>query len=219
MRRTGPQGLPRDTRSRATTPLVRKPDKLTLVTVHRTIVTVDIAGFGDRSRTNTNQVRARRGMYASMQQAFAAAGVPWTSCHSEDRGDGILILAPAEIPKALFVDHLPDALAQALARHNRTHPAEERIRLRFAVHAGEINYDEHGVTAWSITHTFRLVDADAVKTAFTRSSAVLAIVSSDWFYAEVIKQSELSLARSYRQIDVTNKETSTRAWIRLVKPK
>jgi hypothetical protein len=120
-------------------------------------------------------------MYAAMQHAFAASGVSWAACYNEDRGDGILVLAPAEIPKTLFVDRLPYALADALTRHNRTHPVEERIRLQLALHAGEINYDEHGVTASSITHTFRLIEADALNTAFTRP-AVLAIVSSEWFY-------------------------------------
>jgi hypothetical protein len=188
-----------------------------LTTAHCTIVAVDIAGFGDRSRNNTNQVRVRHGMYTSMQHAFATAGVPWASCHSEDRGDGMLVLAPANIPKAFFVDDLPGALAGALTRHNRTHPVEERIRLRFALHAGEINYDRHGVTASSITHTFRLVDADAFRSAFARSSAILAIVSSDWFYDEVIRHSERSQVRSYRPIAVKNRETTARAWLRLLK--
>lgn len=216
-RRTGPQQLSRDTQSRITRPITRRLETITLTTAHRTIVTVDIAGFGDKSRNNTNQVRARRGMYSAMQHAFAAAGVSWAACYNEDRGDGILVLAPANIPKTLFVDRLPHALADALTRHNRTHPAKERIRLRLALHAGEINYDEHGVTASSITHTFRLIEADALKTAFTRP-AVLAIVSSEWFYDEVIRHSERSLARSYRPIAVMNKETNTRAWVRLLRP-
>ncbi|HEX5404465.1 MAG TPA: hypothetical protein VFX16_19435, partial [Pseudonocardiaceae bacterium] len=102
-------------------------------------------------------------------------------------------------------------------RHNRAHPAEERIRLRLALHAGEITYDDYGVTASSITHAFRLVDADALRTSFARSSAILAIVSSDWFYDEVIRHSERSKVRSYRAIQLANKETTARAWLRLVK--
>lgn len=193
-------------------------DEITLTTAHCTIVAVDIVGFGHRSRTNTNQVRVRAGMYKSVQHAFDTAGVAWTGCHVEDRGDGVLVLAQADVPKALFANYLPVALAEALTTHNRSHPAEERIRLRLALHAGEINYDEHGVTASSITHTFRLLDADAVKGMFGRSSAVLAVVSSDWFYDEVIRHSEHSGAKSYRRLDVTNKELMARAWIRLVKP-
>lgn len=214
---TRPSVASHDTQSRVTRLSVRRPEKIPLATVHRTIVTVDIVGFGDPSRTNANQVRVRAGMYAAMEDAFAAAGVPWDSCRNEDRGDGILILAPADIPKALFVDYLPDALAEALTRHNRSHPVEERIRLRFALHAGEINFDEHGVTASSITHTFRLIEADALKTAFTRP-AVLAVVTSAWFYDEVIRHCDRPVARSYRPIELTNKETIAQAWVRLLRP-
>jgi hypothetical protein len=187
-----------------------------LTTAHCTIVTVDIEGFGRHSRTNMNQVRVRHGMYRSMHEAFDAAGIPWTSCRREDRGDGILILAPAHVPKVLFSDLLPDTLVQALIAHNAVHPVEERIRMRLALNAGEITYDEHGVTASSITRTFRLVDAAALRTKLARSSATLAVISSDWFYDEVIRHSERSAASSYRSINVTAKETTARAWIRLV---
>jgi hypothetical protein len=190
---------------------------ITSTTAHCTIVATDIAEFGQYSRNNTNQVRIRRGMYRAMQQAFDAADIPWISCRREDRGDGVLILAPADVSKAMFVDHLPNALVDALTRHNRIHPVEERIRLRLALHAGEVNYDEHGVTGSSITHTFRLLDAEVVKRTFAEVSAVLAIIGSAWFFDEVIRHSEWSHARSYRPVDITNKETTTQAWIRLLK--
>src|SRR5437879_13617733 len=73
-------------------------ETIVLTTAHCTIIAVDIEGFGRHNRTNVNQVRARHGMYRSMHQAFDAAGIPWESCRKEDRGDGILILAPADVP-------------------------------------------------------------------------------------------------------------------------
>jgi hypothetical protein len=149
-----------------------------------------------------------------MQHAFEAAGIPWLSSHREDRGDGVLVLVPAGIPKTLFVDQLPNVLVDALIRHNRVHPAEEQIRLRLALHAGEITYDDHGVTGSAIIHTFRILDATTVKNALSDNLVVLAIIASGWFFDEVIRHSEQSQARSYRPTDVTNKETSTRAWVR-----
>jgi hypothetical protein len=44
---------------------------------------------------------------------------------------------------APFADTVPRALATALREHNDTHPVEERIRLRMALHAGEVELDEH----------------------------------------------------------------------------
>jgi hypothetical protein len=181
------------------------------------VVAVDVEGFGRYSRNNINQVRVRHGMYRAVEWAFENAGIPWGSCYRDDRGDGVLILAPAEVPKALFVDRLPDGLVEALREHNKMHPAEERMRLKLALHAGEINYDEHGVTGAAINHTCRLLDADALKRALAESSAILAVIGSAWFFDEVIRHSEWSRAKLYRPMDITNKETTTRAWIRLVK--
>jgi hypothetical protein len=90
--------------------------------VHRTIIAVDVEGFGDRRRTNRNQVAVRDGLYGAMSEAFGQAEVPWADCHREDRGDGIFILAGAEVPKSVFAEILPSALAAALCRHNGAGP-------------------------------------------------------------------------------------------------
>ena len=190
--------------------------ELPLTATHYTVVVADIVGFGDYSRTNANQVRTRRGLYGAMKDAFGAAGIPWHECHVEDRGDGVLILAPANVPKALFVDLLPSALADALRGHNRSHPAEEEIRLRLALHAGELYHDEFGVTGSSINRTFRILDADEVKARFAAATGVLAIIGSTWFYDEVIRNSDWSRVKSYVAVEVNNKETRTRAWVRIV---
>ncbi|MFE0021291.1 hypothetical protein [Amycolatopsis sp. NPDC059021] len=191
-------------------------ERVRSATAHCTIVTVDIEGFGRHTRNNTNMVRIRHGLYLAMRYAFDSAGIPWDSCRREDRGDGVLVLAPAEIPKTLFADHLPGTLLTALAWHNKIHPAEEQIRLRLAVHAGEINYDEHGVTGASIVHTFRILDSPELKRALEETSAVLAVAGSAWFFDEVIRHSEGSCAQAYKPAAITNKETTTQAWIRLL---
>ena len=108
----------------------------TRAAVHRTILVVDVEGFGDLQRTNPDKVAIRQGLYRALQAAFAATGVPWADCEHPDLGDAVFVLAPAEIPKAPFVEALPATLAQALHEHNATHATRERIRLRMVVHAG-----------------------------------------------------------------------------------
>ncbi|MEV4055178.1 hypothetical protein AB0J55_28590 [Amycolatopsis sp. NPDC049688] len=196
--------------------LHNQPDGSVLATAHCTIVAVDIVGFGHRSRTDANRVRIRRGFYQATQHAFDAAGVPWESCRREDLGDGIVVIAPANIPKTSFVDLLPGTMLTALLQHNRTHPPTERIRLRLALHAGEVNYDEHGFTGTSIMHAFRLLDSAAVRTASAEKHALLAVIGSSWFFDEVIRHSEHSDAHDYAPADVISKETRTRAWIRVL---
>ncbi len=181
--------------------------------VHRTIVVVDVEAFGDRKRTNANQTAVREGLYRALEQAFDRAGIPWGECDHEDRGDGVFILAPADHHKTHFVDALPDALVVALAEHNATHPPEERIRLRMALHAGEVAYDEHGVTAASVNLAFRLADARPLKDALDQSTGMLVLIVSEWFYQEVVRNSRATDRNTFRPFEVKVKETATTGWI------
>ena len=181
--------------------------------VHRTIVVVDVEGFGDRRRTNPHQVAVRDGLYRALREAFGDAGIRWDGCGHEDRGDGVLILVPAEVPKGLLVESLPSALVAALHAHNGTHPGQERIRLRMALHAGEVNYDENGVTSAAVNLTFRLLDVTALKAALAGSPGVLALIASSWFFEEVVRHSAAGAAAAYRPAEVAVKETTAIGWI------
>jgi hypothetical protein len=180
--------------------------------VHRTIVVVDVEGFGDRRRTNRHQLAVREGLYRAMREAFHRAGISWADCGHEDRGDGVFILVPADVPKGLFVELLPFALVAALRAHNDTHPGQERIRLRMALHAGEVHYDEHGVTAASINLAFRLLEAGELKATLAGSQGVLAVITSSWFFEEVVRHSAADSA-AYRRVRVDVKESKTSGWI------
>lgn len=179
--------------------------------VHRSIVVVDVEGFGDQRRTNAHQVTVRDGLYSVMREAFGRAGISWDDCGREDRGDGIFVLVPAEVPKALLVESLPAELVAALRAHNEAHLDPERIRLRMALHAGEVRYDDHGVTATAVTLAFRLVDAGVLKDALAGSAGVLAVIVSSWFFDEVVRHSRA--AAGYRPVQVAVKETRTVSWI------
>lgn len=183
--------------------------------VHRTIVVVDVEGFGAWQRTNRHQLMVRRGLYDCLRKSLDSAGIPWEACEAEDRGDGVFILAPPEVPKCLFVESLPRQLADALNEHNELHSSEARIKLRMAVHAGEINYDDHGVTAASVNLAFRLADSPALKSALAGSRGILALITSDWFFDEVVRHSVAANPDTYRRVNVSVKETATSAWIAL----
>ena len=81
---------------------------------HRAIVCVDVEGFGDQRRTTADQVAVREGLYGALGGAFARSGVRWADCYREDRGDGVLVLVPPQVPKAVLVTRVPLELAAAL---------------------------------------------------------------------------------------------------------
>jgi hypothetical protein len=181
--------------------------------VHRTIIVVDVEGFGDRRRTNAHQKTVRNGLYQVLIQAFERAGIRWHQCYHEDRGDGVFVLAPANQIKAPFVESLPLALVGALRAHNSSHVEPERIRLRMALHAGEITHDGHGVSGAAANFAFRLLEAPPLKSALAGSPGVLALIASSWFYEEVVRHSPASYPAGYGAVRVSVKETSTKAWI------
>nr|WP_042186006.1 tetratricopeptide repeat protein [Kibdelosporangium sp. MJ126-NF4]CEL17024.1 transcriptional regulator, SARP family [Kibdelosporangium sp. MJ126-NF4]CTQ91746.1 transcriptional regulator, SARP family [Kibdelosporangium sp. MJ126-NF4] len=184
-----------------------------MAAVHRTILVVDVVGFGDIRRTNAHQLEVRRGLYGAVESACTAAGIPWDDCHREDRGDGIMIVVPAHVPKSLFAEALPGHLTAALRTHNQVHPPQARIRLRMALHAGEVHHDDHGVVGRAVNLAFRLLDCGTFRAMHTRSDVPLAIIASAWFFDEVIWHGPA--AAEYQRFRVSAKEVDTVAWINL----
>jgi hypothetical protein len=181
--------------------------------VHRTIVVFDVERFGDHRRTNLNQAAVREGLYRSVARAFGRAKIPWTPDDVEDRGDGIFVRLLPEVPKSLLVELLPSELVAELTAHNSTHPEEERIRLRMALHAGEVLYDGHGVTGEAVNWAFRLVDAESLKTKLAGSPGLLAIIASSWFFDQVIQHAAPEVSGAYRPVLVRAKDDTQRGWI------
>jgi tetratricopeptide (TPR) repeat protein len=179
--------------------------------VHRAIVVTDVEGFGDRRRTDADQVAVRDGLYRVMREAFDRAGISWDDCGREDRGDGVLVLVPAEVPKGLLAEALPSVLAAGLRVHNGGRPGPEQFRLRMALHAGEVHYDGHGVTGASVNLAFRLVEAPPLKVALAESPGVLAVIASAWFFEHVVRRGRSTAW--YGPVEVAVKETTTTGWI------
>lgn len=182
--------------------------------VHRTIFLLDVEGYGADDRTTPDRVALRDGLYEALRAAFAEAEVPWDGLRREDCGDGVFVLVPAECGKAVFVERVPLALAAAVAAHNARHPEPaRRMRLRMALHAGEVTYDEHGVTSPAIIKAFRLLDAPELKAALAGSAGVLVLITSAWYFGEVVRHSPAANAATYRRVRVSVKETVEDAWI------
>jgi tetratricopeptide (TPR) repeat protein len=181
--------------------------------VHRAILCVDVERFGDRRRTHPHQATVRSGLYAALRATFARSGISWQDCYHEDRGDGVLILVPPDVPKNVLAVSVPQELAASLAEHNQTHDRRSRIRLRVAIHAGEIQRDDYGVVGTAINVAFRLLEAEPLRQALADSSGVLALIASQWFYEEVIRHDPASDPAVYRRVQISVKETQDTAWI------
>ncbi len=106
----------------------------------------------------------------------------------------------------MFVESLPAQLVEGQREHKSTRPAPEQIRLRMALHAGEVQYDDHGVAGAAVNLTFRLLDAEPLKSALAGSPGVLALATSSWFFDEVVRHSPAADPNAYRRVRVRVKE-------------
>jgi len=182
---------------------------------YRTIVVADVASFTDPVRTELHQRVVHEGLYAVLRTAFDESGIPWAECRVDDRGDGALILVRPEFPKIALADQLPGRLLAALRRYNEAHALEARIQLRLALHAGEIHQNENGLVGQALNLAFRVVEAEPAKIALRRTESPLAMIATDDFYQEVIRQDPAAEPGSYRLIDVAVKKMRALAWLRL----
>ncbi len=181
----------------------------------RTIVVVDVAGFTAPERNPLDRLAVRRGMYEVLRIAFAESDVDFDSCASEDRGDGALILLPPGTTKSLVADRLPDRIAVALRRYNHTRTPQAQIRLRVSLNSGEVLNDGNGWVGDAVDTAFRILDAQLAKEAFAESDRMIAFISSQRFFADVIAQDPGLLPELYSPIPVSVKTFTGMAYLRL----
>ncbi|SDM15435.1 hypothetical protein SAMN04488074_11791 [Lentzea albidocapillata subsp. violacea] len=181
----------------------------------RAVLAVDVEKFSDPSRTNHHKLVAHGGLYDALHAALRESNIEERSWHQEDRGDGAMFLFTPEVPKQVLSEFLLRRLIANLLRYNATVTQEARIRLRIALHFGEVTFNAKGAVGDCVNLTFRLLEADPLKSALAGSSAVLAVIVSRAFYEEVLWHDPAAEPLAYREIEVAVKETRTSAWIRL----
>jgi hypothetical protein len=156
-------------------------------------------------------------MYAAVRTALRRLRY-----YHEDRGDGVLVLVPPEVPKGRLVSNLLTRLDVALATHNAAvkradpdRPAATQVRLRVAVHAGEVTFDGHGVVGAAVDHTFRLAEAPPLKSALAASTGACALITSAWFFDEVVRHHPDAHPELFRRIETQVKEALISAYIQV----
>lgn len=191
----------------AAPPVIRAPDRQSAIMV------VDVEPFADPA--DSDRIAAHDHLYSLLRRSFDESDISWTASAVTDRGDGALILLPPDVPKVALVDQLPHRLIAALRRYNAVRAVTGRIRLRVAVHVGDVRDDETGAPADDIAVATRLADAAAVRGALRESAGTLALVVSDHWYREVVSGDPAAEPRSYLRVDAPGGDTVITGWLRL----
>lgn len=175
--------------------------------VHRSIVVFDVAGFGRLD--NRAQLRARETLRSVVRRAFRAAGVRWWRLVVADRGDGLILVVPASVSKVDLLDPLVPRLVAELAAR------PERVRLRMAVHAGDLDRDSYGWTGTDLVTACRLVDSPALYQGLRdRPDADLVVIVSEAVHRAVVRHGYRGLrAVDFQPVRVVRKEVDEPAWV------
>lgn len=179
---------------------------------------IDIAGFG--RWTNQGQLRARAVLGDAVRAGFRCAGVGWSRLVVEDRGDGMIVLVAASVPKTSLLDPVIPALTAAIHRHNSIASLSERLRLRVSIHAGEIHRHRRGWVGADLNLACRLVNGQPVYEQLRQSpQADVILVVSDLIYHGVVRHGYRGIdPASYIPTHIVAKEVDTQAWLHVPDP-
>jgi hypothetical protein len=172
--------------------------------VHRSIVVVDIEG--STRRTNPFKGEMRRILYTLLDQAMLMSGISSKHVERMDRGDGVLLLIRPddEVPKTVVLGRLIPVLTALLLDYNASVALPDlQVRLRAAVHAGEVHFDGMGCYGDDVDVACRLLDSPALKRALKAAvDSPLALAFSEEIFRGIIQQGYLNWGLDQPQITV-----------------
>ncbi|WP_319294345.1 adenylate/guanylate cyclase [Streptomyces sp. AK08-02] len=174
---------------------------------HAPLLFVDIQGFS--SRSDREQLRSREGLYGELRSAFTDE--LWRLSPHEDRGDGVFVVVPPELPvQELFTEVLP-RLEHGLGARRRSDPL---LRLRIAVHAGAVHRDGHGFAGNAVNHVFRLCDGEPLRRAIGEAASDTAVLVSEVIHDAVVRAGLPGVEpTTFHAVTFRVKETHARAWL------
>jgi class 3 adenylate cyclase len=192
---------------------------MTAEPVHRTIVVLDIVEYAHPQRTDPTRLRLRHRLYELIRQALIAAGIDPEDAPRVDLGDGVIVLFNPDLSAAHLVDVVIRGLGASLAEVNRQVPGDERLRLRIALHRGDVLVDGHGFVGSALVEACRLSNAAALRQQLAATSADVALIVSDqvWNQPPELRNDPPGPSR-YRPVEFTEHDVTTRAWVQLPEP-
>ncbi|MDU0288575.1 hypothetical protein [Saccharothrix longispora] len=149
---------------------------------------MDIAGSSAEGRHVGHRLHAVHSLRGIVEHAFKEADVEAEHCDFRDRGDGYQILVDGTVPKARLVRRFVSELVDGLLEHNERSNEQSSLRLRVALHYGEVTPAETTEVSKAMEHATRIQDARHVRDRLRESGAVLALVVSEDFHKNIIDE-------------------------------
>jgi hypothetical protein len=179
-----------------------------------TLLALDAKGY---SRLPTlSHLEVRNGIREIVAEGFRRAHIDPVAVARQDTGDGVLAVIPAHVPKAAVVADLVRELGVALAAYNRPRNADGRLRLRLALHHGDVLIDGTGFAGEAPIVVTRLVDAPAVRAALDDDPRLdLALILSERLFQDTVVERFRGLdPADFTSVRVESDKFRATAWLR-----
>lgn len=183
---------------------------------YRVLFAVDVQRSAGRGSAAQQEVR--RALFAALRDSLQAARIRWDDCHREDRGDGMRIVVPQRSQKASMIHPVALELALRLRNHNALRSQAARIKLRAALHAGDVFVSDGQLAGGALEFVARMLEAPPARQALDQAphDAPLALVISRHVYDETVGHGYPGIDReAFRKITFQVKETVADAWLTL----
>lgn len=184
---------------------------------YRAVLAVDIERSAGRGNVALDRIREVLG--TALRESFAASGIDWEACLRDDLGDGMRVTAPPRLPKTRLIHPLVHELAVRLRAHNRTAGEATRVRVRIALHAGDVRIGPTGgVTGQPLEVLARLLEAAPARTALAQAPETVSasLLVSGHIYDEAVRHGYPGIdPDTFRKVTFTEKEHTADAWLHL----
>jgi hypothetical protein len=180
----------------------------------RTILALDIEGFGRQVRTNPTRLRLRRQLSRWCRALLTQAQASPSQWCVQDTGDGFIFSVDSHIPRNVLLSRFVTGMALRLARYNRDRPEAERIRLRLAMHAGDVLRDPEPIHGEATVVACRLLDASVLHACLAATDLPLAAIVSETIYDNIVKHAFPPIdPDTWHPVTAATKEGPKPAWV------
>ncbi|WP_404816818.1 hypothetical protein [Streptomyces thermolineatus] len=181
---------------------------------YRALFAADIEGSAGRGDVALRQIREV--LRAALRESFGRSGIEWEECLRDDLGDGVRVTAPAGVRKARLIHPLVHELAVRLRAHNELAGPLARVRVRVALHAGDVRITPDGrAVGRPLEVLARMLDASPARDALARApGAAVALLVSRHFHEETVCHGSPGIdPAAFREVTFTEKEYTASAWL------
>jgi hypothetical protein len=191
------------------------PAEFTAGAAVRLCVAADVVSYSRRSNLETEILQ--RDLVEVLGRARRAAGIVDRLVRPQAQGDGQFTVLPTGIDESKVIPDLLHELGARLVERDTGVPADERMRLRVALHRGLVKEGDNGWVGSSAIAVHRILDSAPLRAAVKDNPAACYVLGlPDVLYRDVIEHAvEPPRAGDFHEmiVDLPEKQFVERGWL------